>query len=147
MKRLIVLVLVGLLMVCPSFVFAAGASTTATCANYLGGTTRTITYSWVGDASGGAVTSLASGSITCPGGTTGTTFVQGYYLCGIETSTTVAKRPTDDYDLYLYDALSKGPRHVPATHSSGRSGQNYGRCILGRIAVPVEPGPAKEVIT
>lgn len=105
MKRLIVLALVGLLMVCPSLLFAAGASTTATCANYLGGTTRTITYSWVGDDDGGAVTSLTSGSITCPGGTTGTTFVQGYRLCGLETSTTVAHRPSDNYDLYLYDSV------------------------------------------
>lgn len=106
MKRLIAVIIVGLFMVCPSFVFAAGASTTATCSNILGGTTRTITYSWVGDDDGGAVTSLASDSITCPGGTTGTTFVQGYRLCGIETSTTVAKRPTDSYDIYLYDSLS-----------------------------------------
>lgn len=106
MKRLIAVIIVGLFMVCPVLLFAAAGTTTATCSNILGGTTRTITYSWTGDTSSGAVTSLASGSITCPGGTTGTTFVQGYYLCGIETSTTVAKRPTDDYDLYLYDALS-----------------------------------------
>lgn len=105
MKRLIAVIIVGLFMVGPVLVFAAGASTTATCSNILGGAVRTITYSWVGDASGGAVTSLASGSITCQN-TTGTNFVQGYRLCGLETSTTVAHRPTDNYDVYLYDNLN-----------------------------------------
>lgn len=106
MKRLIAVIVVGLFMVCPVLLFAAAGTTTATCSNILGGTTRTITYSWTGDTSSGAITSLASGSITCPGGNTGTSYVQGYYLCGIETSTTAAKRPTDDYDLYLYDSLT-----------------------------------------
>lgn len=99
--KILLLVLLGLFVWVP-FCGAAG-TVTATCSNIMGGEIRTITYAWVDDTAG---SSLASDSITCPGETTGTTFVQGYFLCGSDMTTTVAHRPTDNYDVYIYDSNS-----------------------------------------
>jgi hypothetical protein len=104
MKKLIAIILVWLIMVCPSAVFADG-SVTATCANIMQGMTRTISFAWTGDVSSGGVPTKATSDISCPGNTTAATFTEGYYLCGLETSTTSAHRPTDNYDIYLNDAL------------------------------------------
>jgi len=102
MKRLITFL--GLLILCPTIAVADGSAVTGICANYVNGEVRTVTISWTGDDSTGAVPTKALSAITCSNGETASAHVMGYWLCGGETSSVVAKRPTDDYDI----ALSSG---------------------------------------
>ena len=100
MKNKCALILVGLVL-CPSIIFAAGTAV-ITCSNIMGGITRTVTFSWVDDTAG---TTKSTDSTQCLNQTV-TSFIDGYYLCNAETSTTAARRPTDDYDITILDSLS-----------------------------------------
>lgn len=100
------LVLFMVLLLCSSLAWGAAGTVTGTCSNIMGGITRTITLSWSAASDSGTVPTKSTDAITCgQGGMTVTQFIEGYYLCSAETSTTVAHRPTDDYDIEILDAL------------------------------------------
>lgn len=100
MTKKFALLILGLVL-CPTILLAAG-SATVTCENILGGSVRTVTFTWTDDTTG---VSKSTASVNCLNQTV-TSFIQGYYLCNASTSTVVAHRPTDNYDITILDALS-----------------------------------------
>lgn len=99
MTKKFALLILGLVL-CPTILFAAG-SATVTCENILGGLVRTVTFTWTDDTNG---ISKSTSSVNCLNQTV-TSFITGYYLCNGETSTVVAHRPTDNYDITVVDAM------------------------------------------
>jgi hypothetical protein len=105
MKRIIISILLGLLMA--GSAFAAAGTVTGSCNTYLNSETRTVTFTWSAATDSGTVPTKSTDAITCAqGGVTATAFVQGYFLCRVETSTTVAHRPQASYDIQLLDSLT-----------------------------------------
>jgi hypothetical protein len=98
MKRLIAVMLVGLFMVCPSLVFAAGTVTASTPVKItvLGQTQRIIvTLTATADASNGSFPTFAFVPKTYG--------VEGWYLYSVETNPGTTG-PTDNYDITIVDA-------------------------------------------
>jgi hypothetical protein len=105
MKKLTVMIIsTSLVLIMMGSCFAAG-SVTGSCDNLLDGIVRTVTFTWTGDSSSGAVPTKSTSAISCYN-TTADKFTQGYYLCSAETSTVAGARPTTLYDIQILDALS-----------------------------------------
>jgi hypothetical protein len=106
-KRLTICLLVGAMMACPVLVFATAGTVTGTCNNYINSEIRTVTFAWTAASDSGTVPTKSTDAVTCAqGNLTASAFIQGYFLCSGETSTTVAHRPTDNYDIEFLDSLS-----------------------------------------